>query len=254
MKGYKHLPTDDLYQHGIPVELNPTTSDTDISDRPALKDKVNWDTPVDTADSTRKITGRVATLRHYRNASNLLLCDHLWQQDHDAPLPFIITEIAHQTVDEMTLWGKYMVRIDGGGTVPKEMKDLYHCLFTEDDPVTTLLGMITLNMMARRRFLELRDDGDALFNAIATTLADDMDTRFSRLIDPYQKVVGARSLAERETMLATIASYIDHAGSTVRHNHIDFPTVNGNEEQRWPLVGAPVKQFYSDIRLTDGIL
>lgn len=247
------LPTDSLYEDGIPVELERTGSDYTVSTRSALAEQIDWQTPAATTEETRAVTRQVATIRHYGSTSQLLLCDQLWQQEHAAPVRSIIRTVARHTADEMTVWGKYLVRIDGGSTIPDKLHELYQSLFAEDDPVAVLLGMTTANMLARQGLRELRAEGDALFNAIATTLADDLASVSSDLVAPYRQVVNTRAAQERRALLATVAAYIDRAGAIARQDSIDFPAEAWDAEQRWQHVGEPVKQFYREIGVAHDI-
>lgn len=115
------IPTDYWYSNGLPVRLQEREQDR-------LRRRIDWEQPV-RPPNDRSVTEQNATLRHYANASKLLLCDHVDYQSTEAQTRDLAAEVGQLAADEMEVWGQYLEQIDGGSSIPRDFRDLYRGLF-----------------------------------------------------------------------------------------------------------------------------
>lgn len=238
------IPTDDAYLRGIPTQTAQIKTGNDI----------DWKQPFDTATDAQNTIRRIVSFRHYAKTSQLLICQQIWAENYSSRINDITESIAEQTRDELNIWGKYLIRIDGGVEIPEDLREVYGKFFEEDDPVSVLLGMVTFTLLGLELLNDLDDENDPVFTSITDILTAEIINHQEEIIEPLKELLNEQTTEYRKSLIENLTEYLELANNTIRHQNTGFPLEQWDAEQRWKHVGNSVKQFYDDIGLTTDIV
>lgn len=233
-------PTDQLYNKGVPIRVSRKVDSS-----------VDWMQRCDAPQEVQQAAKAAMTHYHYEDLSHLLLCQQIREQDNTSRFDDLTEAIAQHTKHKMGAWGKYMAQTEGGGKVSPELRDFYNMLYREQDPLSVILAITTLDKANHAVFQETR--GDGLYQSVTGVITDTSEEQFPQLTDQLQPILMEKSVAERKGVMRKLAQYIDLVGMVVVRHDGTFQHLGSSGEQVLYNIGDDVKRFYNDIGLTDGI-
>lgn len=252
------IPTDVLYRQGIPMDGSRLVSGIklDSATSPTLQKDIDWDQPVVSDEETAYATASASSHYHYQNVSHVLLCDKILVDAQDVPEPVrkAAERIVAQCAKDVTAWGKYLHQQGGGGNIPKEQREYYQMLFSEDEVLPVLLGIQTKNIAADKSRIDFYKNGDPLFHKLANGTAEENRQNFDPLTTAFRNAIQPLSIDERERLLRKVAQQVDLLQIFCMKRDGDiYKPLNSDANRFLIQTGKQLKRFYDDIGLTDNI-
>lgn len=214
---------------------------------------IDWDEPITTPEPVQRVTTAAATELQYANMSHLILCGKLMSHELpgvDADISKLAVCLSAHKVEDADLWGRYLQKTGAGTGVSQPLTDYYQHLFSEDNALTTVLGMELLGgPVAHTLYTELQHVGDPVFQQIAANLAAQKEAELHTVIEHLHPLTTAADAAQQEQLSRAVVTYTDLIQRLLQTHAPQFAAVGINPEPFQEQTTAAIQQFLTDLEL-----
>lgn len=249
-------PTDKLYDQGIPLDAERIIQHADVELDSPVKESIDWEQDIEMDDATRFATMSAVSHYHYVHTSNVLLCDALLSRSElPEPARQAAELLLQRNGEELQLWSKYVESCRKSGTIGDAQKEYFQVIWEQDGAIPTLLGVQHINLAADTSY-KLFQSSEPVFQQLTRELREHNRENYPTVNDAFRELIEDKDRSERLTTLRQVAQQVDLLQIIVRQrkNEGIFDVLNTSHVKLAYGTGKEIKQFYSDIGLTKGIM